>query len=99
MHFIFGYVRAVPVKIEKKTSIATLVAIGILIVFLFIFLSFEDLEEPARPSELTFHPSWWSEQLSLSNGEEIDWGILSEQGFWTSELRNFPRLWRDLQSP
>jgi hypothetical protein len=45
MHFIFGYQREVPVKIEGKTSRIALLLLGILVVLLFIFLTFENLDK------------------------------------------------------
>lgn len=45
MYLIFGYQREVPVKMERETSKITLVILGILVVLLSIFLSFENLDE------------------------------------------------------
>ena len=81
MHFIFGYLREVPVKIERETSTATLIVIGILVVLLFIFLSFEDIDEPARSSQLTFLSWSGSAQLGLSGELKIDPEIYPEEIF------------------
>ena len=44
MHFIFGYQREIPVKIQGNTSKTVLVGLAILIILLLIFLSFENLD-------------------------------------------------------
>ena len=55
MNFIFGYQREVQVKIRKETSKLFLLAIGILIVVLFLFVSFENMYEESNPPESPFH--------------------------------------------
>jgi len=51
MNFIFGYQREDQVKVEKETPKLFLLAIGILIVILFLFVSFENIyEESSTPS-------------------------------------------------
>jgi hypothetical protein len=45
MHFIFGYEREVQVKIKRETSKVVLLGIAILVVLLFLFLTFENINE------------------------------------------------------
>jgi hypothetical protein len=54
MHFIFGYQKEVPVKIEGKTSKIALLLLGILVVLLFIFLTFENLDKDPSISPSIF---------------------------------------------
>jgi len=49
MHFIFGYQREIPVKIQGNTSKTVLVGLAILIILLLIFLSFENLDGSIPP--------------------------------------------------
>jgi bacteriorhodopsin len=74
MHFVFGYSREVPVRIEQKTSTWTLVAIAVLIVLAFILLSFEDVNEPVPLPDLTFHAPTWSAQADAGSSFDIDFG-------------------------
>ncbi len=74
MHFVFGYSREVPVRIEQKTSIWALVAIAVLIVLAFILLSFEDINEPVPLADLTFHAPTWSAQTHAGRNLDIDIG-------------------------
>jgi hypothetical protein len=55
MHFIFGYQREIPVNIKTKASITALVGLAILIVLLFIFLSFDNLDSDASSSPPGFN--------------------------------------------
>jgi hypothetical protein len=66
MHFIFGYSREEPVKIEKNLSKATMVGLALLIVSLLIFLSFENL---AKDSSVP--PSIFKESPSLDKANEL----------------------------
>ncbi|MCK4223935.1 MAG: hypothetical protein KAX39_02065 [candidate division Zixibacteria bacterium] len=73
MHFIFGYTREVPVKIEREASKLALVGLAILIVLLFIFLTFEDIDEEIRASDLIFRAPSNSIQIAgADNAFEID---------------------------
>jgi len=84
MHFIFGYTREVPVKIKKETSKLALVGLAIVIVLLFIFLTFEDIDEEIRASDLIFHaPSGSAQIAGADNAFEID-----SENLWRSELKN-----------
>ncbi len=84
MHFIFGYAREVPVKIERETSKLALVALAILIVVLLIFLTFEDIDEDIRASDLIFRTPSSSIQIAgADNAFEID-----SESLWRSELEN-----------
>jgi hypothetical protein len=55
MHFIFGYQREIPVKIEGKVSKTALVVLAVLIISFFIFLSFESLDEETQTSPVIFN--------------------------------------------
>jgi hypothetical protein len=59
MHFILGYQREVPVEIEGKTSKIAFLLLGILVVLLFIFLTFENLDKdkPISPNIFEKSPS------------------------------------------
>ena len=81
MHFIFGYLREAPVKIERETSKATLVVIAILVVFLFIFLSFEDIDGKPLVSYRSFHAPSGSVQTGGADKLEIDSETHPEQSF------------------
>ncbi len=87
MYFIFGYSREVPVKIERNTSKAVLLAVGIAVVLLVIFLSFENADGVTLISYLSFGaPSGSMEASAADDGWEID----LEQNSWRSELKNSP---------
>jgi hypothetical protein len=89
MHFIFGICREVPVKIERKTSKLALIGLAILIVALFIVLTFEDLDEEIRATDLIFNPASISAQMAgADNAVETDCQILPEQNSRRSELKN-----------
>lgn len=57
MNFIFGYQREVQVKIVKETSKLFLLAIGILIVVLFLFVTFKNIDEESTAPSSPFHAS------------------------------------------
>jgi hypothetical protein len=54
MNFIFGYQREVQVKIRRETPKLFLLAIGILIVILFLFATFDNMYEENNPQEFPF---------------------------------------------
>ncbi len=87
MHFIFGYLREVPVKIEKKTPKAVLVGIAILVALLFIFLSFEDIDGETISSYQSSQTSSSLVQSSGMDNFEIDSKIHPEQSFWIHSER------------
>jgi hypothetical protein len=83
MHFIFGICREVPVKIERETSKLALIGLAILIVALFVFLTFENLDEQAPPTDLIFHaPSSSAPIADAINSLDLD-----SQTLWRSELK------------
>jgi hypothetical protein len=102
MHFIFGYQREVPVKIERETSKIILFGIAILVVFLFLFLTFEDLDEDNFITPPSFNIASCSAkvgtQVKMANKFEIGSEIRLVQDFWRSELRNLSRFYWDWQS-
>jgi hypothetical protein len=89
MSFIFGYSREVQVKIERNPSKLALVGLAILIVVLFIFLTFEDLDEQTFVHDLVLNaPSSSVSALDSDNSSGTDSEIISEQVFRRSELKN-----------
>ena len=94
MNFIFGYSREVPVKIERQTPKLALVGLAILIVVLFIFLTFEDIDDQISVSNLVFNAPPNSPQVAnADNSSEID-----SESLWRSELKNSPQQGWDSQS-
>jgi hypothetical protein len=57
MDFIFGYQREVQVKIRKETSKLFLLAIGVLIVIFFLFVTFDNMYEENNTPEYPFQAS------------------------------------------
>jgi hypothetical protein len=95
MYYIFGYTKEVPVKIERDTSRIILLGIAVLVVLLFVFLSFEDIDGETLGSYLSFHaPSGSAQIVNVDNELEVGW----EQHFWRSELKKLSRYWWDAQS-
>jgi hypothetical protein len=88
MHFIFGYCREVPQKMERETPKAVLVGIAILVVLLVVFLSFENIDGETLSSYLSFQTPSWSAQMGVVGKLEIGSGIHSEQSLWRSEFKN-----------
>jgi hypothetical protein len=86
MYLIFGYQREVPVKIEGKTSKITLVILGILVVLLSIFLSFENLDEETSIPASTFEAS---HSLDRSNDPAEVEGTRFEEHRIYPALRSF----------
>jgi hypothetical protein len=80
MPFTFGYSSEIQVKVEKKTPIWSLVAIGALIVVALILFSFDDVYEPTSTNGLTFNLPACSTQLHA--GIELDFGNQVEQSTW-----------------
>jgi hypothetical protein len=54
MNFIFGYQREVQVKIRRETPKLFLLAIGVLIVILFLFVTFDNMYEENNTPEYPF---------------------------------------------
>ncbi|NIM99541.1 MAG: hypothetical protein GTO24_16160, partial [candidate division Zixibacteria bacterium] len=78
MHFIFGICREVPVKIERETSKLALIGLAILIVALFVFLTFENLDEQVPRTDLIFHaPSSSGPIAGATNSLDLD-----SEAFW-----------------
>jgi hypothetical protein len=95
MYFVFGQNREVQAEIERNASTLVLIAVGIALVLLVIFLSFEN----AYGATLTSPPSLVApcgsmEASTGDDGREID----LEQNSWRSELKNSPPEGWDLQS-
>ena len=85
MYFILGYDREAPVEIEKNGPTLCLLAVGIVVALLVIFLSFEN----AYGATLTSPPSFGAscglmEASTADDGREI--GL--EQKSWKTELEN-----------
>ena len=95
MYFIFGYNREAPVQIERNASKLVLLAVGIVVALLVIFLSFEN----ADGATLTSHLSFGTPCGSMDAGAAVDgWEIDLEQNSWRTELKNSPPEGWDLQS-
>jgi len=82
MPFTFGYLSEIQVKVEKKTSIWNLVAIGALIVVALILFSFDDVYEPPSTTGLTFNVPACSAKMYAGVGFELDFGNQAEQSTW-----------------
>jgi hypothetical protein len=88
MTLIFGYCREVPMKIERKTSKLALFGLAILIVALFVFLSFENLDEQILSTDLVFHaPGISAHMADAHNSPDFELDTL-----WRSELKNSSRI-------
>ena len=95
MHFIFGIVREVPMKIESKVSKRALLVLGIAVVLLVIFLSFENTDGEPLPYRISFDaPSGSAEVSTVDSRLEID----LERNFWRSDFKNPPSNGWDSQS-
>jgi hypothetical protein len=89
MSFIFGYSREVRVKVERNPSKLALIGLAIMILVLFIFLTFEDLDEQTPVRDLVLNvPSSSVSALDSDNLSGTDSEIISEQVFRRSELKN-----------
>jgi hypothetical protein len=89
MSFMFGYSREVQVKIERNPSKLALIGLAILIVVLFIFLTFEDLDEQSSVSNIVLNaPSSSVSAIDSDISSGTDSEIISEQVFRRSELKN-----------
>ena len=95
MHFIFGIVREVPMKIESKVSKRTLLVLGIAVVLLVIFLSFENTDGEPLPYRISFDaPSGSAEVITVDSRLDID----LERNLWRSDFKNPPPNGWDSQS-
>lgn len=72
MSFNLGYFKEVPVETERKASTSTLIVVGILIVLALVLLSFEDVDETAPLTNLTFHAASSSAQVNLKGESGTD---------------------------
>ena len=88
MSFNLGYFTEVPVKTERKTSVSTLIVVGILIALALVLLSFEDVEDPIPLTNLTFNAASSSTQVQASTVSHAGSVIAVIQDLWTSELMN-----------
>jgi len=94
MHFIFGYCREVPVKIERKTPRMVLLGIAILMVLLFIFLSWEDVDGKIRMGDFSLYAFTGLTQINQTANLKIPSG----EGFWRSEPGSSTHILWDSQS-
>jgi YbbR domain-containing protein len=82
MHFIFGYEREVQVKIERETSKVLLLGFAILLVILFLFLTFENIDEENLTPSSSFNVASFSTKSVTETGIvdrfEIETGIQLE---------------------
>lgn len=86
MPFTFGYSSEVQVKVEKKTSIWSLIAIGALIVVALILFSFDDVYEPTSAAGLTLNLPACSANLHAGIEFELDFGNQVEQSIWRPDV-------------
>jgi hypothetical protein len=82
MPFTFGYSSEIRVKVEKKTSICSLIALGALIVVALILFSFDDVYEPPSINGLTLNTPECSASLHAGVDFELDFGNQVEQSTW-----------------
>ena len=95
MYFTFDHSHRVPQEIGRYTSKLVLLGLGIVVVLLVIFLSFENVAGATIIAYLSFDaPAGSMEANAVDGGLEID----LEQTFWRSELKNSPPKGWDLQS-
>jgi hypothetical protein len=78
MYFIFGYCREVPVEIERRTPIAVFFGIAILLVLLFLFVTFEDAEGRTCLLSPSCHASSCRAQVTMAGAFESLSGIDAE---------------------
>jgi hypothetical protein len=93
MYFVFGCSREVPVKIERNSPRLVMFAVGIAVVLLVIFLSFENADGAT-------HTPCLSSDASVVSTDAADDGLQIglEQNSWRSELKNSPPERWDSQS-
>jgi hypothetical protein len=89
MYFTFGYNGEAPVEVERRTSTLVLLALGMAVVLLVIFLSFENAYGATLTSHLSFGAPCGSMEVSAGDG---GWGMNLEQSSWRSELENSPPI-------
>jgi|GEM_PF-1704797 len=87
MYFTFGYNREAPVEVERRASTLVLLALGMAVMLLVIFLSFENAYGATLTSHLSFGAPCGSMQVSAG---DTGWEMNSEQSSWRSELRSSP---------
>jgi hypothetical protein len=86
---MFGYSQEVRVETERNPSKLALIGLAILIVVLFIFLTFVDLDEQSSVRNLVLNaPSGSVSAIDSDNSSGTDSEIISEQVFRRSELKN-----------
>jgi len=95
MYFVFGYNREAPVQIERNASKLVLLAVGIAVALLVIFLSFENADGATLTSHLSLGAPCGSMEASAADGA---WEMDLEQNSWRSEVKNSPPERWDLQS-
>jgi hypothetical protein len=87
MKFIIDYPQENPVKIEKDTSKVFLLIVGLVIVVLFLFLTFENIDEESSTPSSPFHASICRVQGKTLDGIDItEIATLSYQtGIWIKQ--------------
>ena len=87
MYFVFGQSREAQAEIERNASTLVLLALGMAVVLLVIFLSFENAHGAALASHLSVGAPCGSMEASAADeGCEID----LERNPFRSEIRNSP---------
>jgi hypothetical protein len=87
MYFVFGQSREVQAEIERNASTLVLLAVGVVVMLLVIFLSFENAYGATLTSRPSFGAPCGSVEASAADG---GWEIDLEQSSWISELKNSP---------
>lgn len=87
MYFILGFDREAPVEIEKTGPSLCLLAVGIVVALLVIFLSFENAYGATLPSPPSLGTPCGSMEASAGDG---GCKMNLEQSSWRSELENSP---------
>ena len=95
MQFIFAYLRQAQAEPERDAPRAILLGIGMLVVLLVIFLSFENADGATLTSHLSLGAPCGSMEASAADGA---WEMDLEQNSWRSEVKNSPPERWDLQS-
>jgi len=91
MYFVFGQSREVHAEIERNASTLVLLAVGIAVALLVIFLSFENAYGATLTSPPSIGPPCGSMEASAGDG---GWEMGLEQSSWRSELKNsLPLVW------
>ena len=87
MNLVFGYRRENPMKMEKDTSKVFLLIVGLVIVVLFLFLTFENIDEESSTPSSPFQASICQvQEKTLDRSDISEIATLSYQtGIWIKQ--------------